>query len=67
MPSMAVLTAFAVSELKRLAPPRPARVALVLGTIAMCVQPAFLVTGLALITDRGRFSRAAAYIDTIAP
>jgi hypothetical protein len=62
LPSMAVLTAFAVSELQRLAPPRLARVALALGTIAMCVQPAFLVTSLALTTDRGRFSGAAAYI-----
>jgi len=62
LPAMGVLAAFGVSELRRLAPPRPARIALVFGTLAMCAQPALLVTRLALTTDAGRFRGAAAYV-----
>ncbi len=62
LPAMGVLAAFAVSELRRLAPPRPARIALVLGTLAMCAQPLLLVTRLATLNDAGRFSGAAAYV-----
>jgi hypothetical protein len=64
LPSMAVLTAFAVSELRRIAPARFVRPALVLSALAMSVLPAFLVTRLALATDAGRLSAAAAYVAT---
>ena len=62
LPSMAVLTAFAASVVRRLAPPRPARIALVLLTLAMCAQPLLLVTRLLLTSDAGRLSAAASYI-----
>jgi hypothetical protein len=62
LPAMGVLAAYAVGELRRMAPPRAARVALVLGTIAMCTQPSLLVARLASTTDAGRFSGAAAYV-----
>jgi hypothetical protein len=62
LPAMGMLAAFGVSELLRLAPPRPARIALVFGTLAMCTQPALLVTRLAITTDAGRFRGAAAYV-----
>lgn len=62
LPAMGVLAAFGVSELRRLAPPRLTRIALVLGTLAMCAQPALLVTRLALTHDGGRFSAVAAYV-----
>jgi len=61
LPSMGILAAFGVSELRRLAPPRPARWALIFGTLAMCVQPSLLVTRLALTQD-ARFIDVAAYV-----
>ncbi len=62
LPSMAILAAFAVSELQRLAHPRIAWPALALAVLAMSVLPALLVTRLALTTDAGRASAAAAYV-----
>lgn len=62
LPSMAILAAFVVSEVERIAPPRIASPALALGTLAMCVLPALLVTRLALTTDEGRARSAGAYI-----
>ena len=62
LPSMAVLAAFAVSEVKRIAPQRIALPALALAVLAMCVFPALLVTRLALTADEGRARSAAAYI-----
>jgi hypothetical protein len=62
LPSMGVLAAYGVSELRRLAPPRLARIVLVLGTLAMCVQPSLLVTRLALTHEGEHFSRVAAYV-----
>jgi hypothetical protein len=62
LPSMAILAAFTVSEIERLAPRRVVMPALALGVIAMSVFPALLVTRLALTTDEGRFSAAAAYV-----
>lgn len=62
LPSMAVLTAFGASELRRLAAPRRAGLVLGLATVAMCLQPAVLVTRLLLTIDSGRFSAAASYI-----
>jgi hypothetical protein len=62
LPSMAILAAFAVSEVQRIASPRIVRPALVLAVFAMSVLPALLVTRLALTTDDGRFRSAAAYV-----
>lgn len=62
LPSMAILAAFVVSELRRIVPPRIAWPALALGLIAMSALPALLVARLALTTDEGRFSSAAAYV-----
>jgi hypothetical protein len=62
LPSMAILAAFAVSEVQRMAPERSALPALALATLAMCVFPALLVTRLALTTDEGRARSAAFYI-----
>ena len=62
LPTMGVLAAFGVSELRRLAPPRPARLALVFGTLAMCVQPSLLVTRLALTQDGATYSAVAAFV-----
>jgi hypothetical protein len=62
LPSMAILAAFVVSEVKRLAAPRIARPLLATAVIAMCVVPALLVTRLALTTDDGRSRAAAAYV-----
>jgi hypothetical protein len=62
LPSMAVLAAFGVSEVQRIASPRIVRPALVLAVLAMSVLPGLLVTRLALTTDDGRFRSAAAYV-----
>ena len=62
LPSMGVLAAYGVSELRRRAPPRLARIVLVLGTLAMFVQPSLLVTRLALTHDGDRFARVASYV-----
>jgi len=62
LPSMAILAAFAVTEVQRVAPRRIASPALALGALAMCVFPALLVTRLALTTDEGRARSAGAYI-----
>jgi len=62
LPSMAILAAFAVTEVRRIAPGRIASPALALGALAMCVFPALLVTRLALTTDEGRARSAGAYI-----
>jgi hypothetical protein len=62
LPSMAILVAFAVGELQRLASPRIALPALALGVLAMCVLPSLLVARLALTTDEGRVRSAAAYV-----
>ena len=62
LPSMAILAAFVVGEVERVAPRRIARPALTLAVVAMCVFPALLITRLALTTDAGRASSAAAYL-----
>jgi hypothetical protein len=62
LPSMGVLAAFGVGELRRLVPPRLARIVLILGALAMCVQPSLLVTRLALTHEGERFGRVAAYV-----
>jgi hypothetical protein len=62
LPSMGILAAFGVSELQRLAPPRVARIALVLGTLAMCALPTLLVARLTLTNDGGRYGGVAAYV-----
>jgi len=62
LPSMAILVAFAVSEARRVAPAQLVRPALVIAVLVMSVLPAFLVARLALATDAGRFSSAAAYV-----
>lgn len=62
LPPMAILAAFAVSELQRVAPPRIALPALALAVLAMAALPALLVTRLALTTDAGRFRSAAAFV-----
>jgi hypothetical protein len=59
---MAILAAFAVTEVQRIVPRRIASPALALGALAMCVFPALLVTRLALTTDEGRARSAGAYI-----
>jgi len=62
LPAMAVLTAFAASELQRLVPSRIARPALALAVLLMCVQPALLVSRLAQTTADGRIQSAAAFL-----
>lgn len=63
LPSMAVLAAFAVSEVRRIVPPRIAWPALALAVFTMSIQPTLLVTRLALTTDVARRSGfAAAYV-----
>jgi hypothetical protein len=64
LPSMAILAAFAVSELQRVAHPRIALPALALGVLAMSVLPALLVTRLAITTDLGKARAAAAFVAT---
>ena len=62
LPAMGVLAAFGASELRRLAPPRAARLALIFGTLLMCLQPAVLVTRLALSDDGGRYDGIVSFI-----
>jgi hypothetical protein len=62
LPAMAILTAFAASEVQRVAPSRLARPALAALVLLMSVQPALLVSRLALTTADGRIRSAAAYV-----
>jgi hypothetical protein len=62
LPSMAVLAALAVGEVARRAAPRIARPALTLAVLGMFVFPSLLVARLALTTNEGRFSSAAAFV-----
>lgn len=63
LPSMAILAAFAVSEMQRVVPARIAWPALVLAVFTMSIQPTLLVTRLALTTDVARRAgSAAAYV-----
>jgi hypothetical protein len=62
LPAMAILAAFAASELQRVAPARHARPALATLVLLMSVQPALLVSRLALTTADGRIHSAAAYL-----
>ncbi|MGH2490763.1 MAG: hypothetical protein ACRDF9_04575, partial [Candidatus Limnocylindria bacterium] len=62
LPSMSVLVAFAVSELRRRAPPRATRLAVTAVVLLMCIQPTLLVARLATGTDDGRIRGAAAYV-----
>ena len=64
LPSMAILAAFAASEVRRNEPTQIARPVLALGVLAMCVLPALLVARLALTIDEGRYSAVAAYVAT---
>ena len=61
LPPMAILTAFAVSEVQRIVPGR-VRVALAAAVLLMCVQPVLLVMRLAMSTGDGQSRAAAAYI-----
>jgi hypothetical protein len=61
LPPMAILTAFAVGEVQRIVPGR-IRVALAAAVLLMCVQPALLVTRLAMTSGDGEFRAAADYI-----
>jgi len=60
LPSMAILAAFAVSEVQRVVPARIAWPALVLAVFTMSIQPTLLVTRLALTTDVARRAGSAA-------
>jgi hypothetical protein len=62
LPAMAILTAFAASELQRVVPSRVARPALAIAVLLMSIQPALLVSRLALTTADGRIRAAAAYV-----
>jgi len=62
LPAMGILAAFAVAELRRVAPSRIAWPALALAVLAMCALPTLLVVRLALTTDAGRAHAAAAYV-----
>jgi hypothetical protein len=62
LPAMAILTALAASELQRVAPSRLARPVLVALVVLMSVQPALLVSRLALTTADGRIRSAAAFV-----
>ena len=62
LPAMAVLTAFAASELLRVVPSRVARPALAALVLLMSVQPALLVSRLAQTTADGKIHSAAAYV-----
>ena len=62
LPAMAILAAFAASELLRVAPRRVVAPALALGVVAMSVPPALLVARLALTTDEGRFRSGARFV-----
>jgi hypothetical protein len=62
LPAMAILAAFAASELQRVLPSRVARPALAALVLLMSVQPALLVARLAQTTANGRIRAAAAYV-----
>ncbi|HEV8229718.1 MAG TPA: hypothetical protein VGQ86_07150, partial [Candidatus Limnocylindria bacterium] len=62
LPAIAVMVAFAASEVVRRLSWRSARVALLAIALLMSIQPALLVTRLARIGDDGRFRAAAAYV-----
>jgi hypothetical protein len=62
LPAMAVLAAFAASQLQRVAPSRLALPALATLVLLMSIQPALLIRRLALATADGRISSAAAYV-----
>lgn len=62
LPAMAILAAFVVSEVQRIASARIVRPALVLAVLGMSVLPALLVARLALTTDEGKSRSAAAYV-----
>ena len=62
LPAMAVLTAFAASELQRVVPSRIARPALAALVLLMSVQPALLVSRLTQTTAEGRIRSAAAFV-----
>jgi hypothetical protein len=61
LPAMAILAAFAASEVQRIVPAR-VRVALAVAALLMCVQPTLLVTRLAMTSGDGRSRAAAEYI-----
>jgi hypothetical protein len=62
LPPMAILAAFAASELRRVATGRVARPVLTVAVLGMSVVPALLVANLSLRTDARRFSSAAAFV-----
>ncbi len=62
LPAMAILAAFALSELRRLVSRRIAWPTLAVAVLAMSVLPVLLVVRLALTTDEGRFRTAAVYV-----
>ena len=62
LPAMAILTAFAASEVQRAAPSRFARPVLAAAVLLMSVQPALLVSRLALTTADARIRSVAAYV-----
>ena len=62
LPSMAILTAFAASEVQRLVPTRLARPSLAAAVLLMSAQPSLLVSRLAQTTADGRVRSAAAYV-----
>lgn len=62
LPAMAVLAAFAVHEVERRLAPGRTRLAIALAVLLMCVQPAVLVTRLAVTSTGGRFASAAAWV-----
>jgi hypothetical protein len=62
LPAMAVLAAFAASELQRVVPSRIARPALAFAVLLMSIQPALLVSRLAQTTAEGRIRSAAAFV-----
>ena len=61
LPAMAILAAFAASEVTRLVP-RIARPALAVAVLGMWIFPSLLVVRLALTTAEAKFSRAAAFV-----
>jgi hypothetical protein len=61
LPSMAILSAFAASEVRRIVPARM-RVVLAAAALLMCVQPTLLVTRLAMTSGDGQSRAAAGYI-----
>jgi hypothetical protein len=62
LPSMAILAAFAVSEVLRVVPARVARPLLTLALLAMCLLPGLLVARLSMTMDFGPARAAAVYV-----